>query len=96
MFSIIAVLAVAGFFFTKRIQLYTRRQSFIKQHGCQAIARLPQKDSIFGLDTLFESYTAFKNNTYLQLSQKRFEQNGNTFAFRALGKTEINTCDPKE
>jgi hypothetical protein len=96
MLSIIAVLAISGFFLTKQIELYIRQRKFIRQHGCRPVAQLPQKDRLFGLDTLFESYEAFKNNKYLQQSQRLFEQNGNTFAFRALGKTEINTCDPEK
>lgn len=88
-------LAISSFFLKQKIEIYVRRRNFRHQHNCQPTLRLAQKDRIFGLDTLRESYAAFKNNTYLKLSQSRFQQTGNTFTFRALGKTELNTCDPE-
>jgi len=90
------MLSISGFFLTKQIDLYIRRRKFIEQHGCRPVAQLPQKTGSSVSTHFFESYEAFKNNTYLRLSQKRFEQNGNTFVSRALGKTEINTCDPEK
>ena len=95
MLSIFFALAISSLFLIQKFELYIRRRSFAKQHNCQPVPRLEQKDRLLGLDTLFKSYAAFQSDTYLQLSQKRFERTGNTFSFRSLGRTELNTCDPE-
>jgi cytochrome P450 len=43
---------------------------------------------------LRDSFEALRNSRYLRLGKQRFDENGDTFAFRQLGKLGVLTNDP--
>lgn len=66
-----------------------------QQHRCLTPPRLLQKDRILGIGAFIESYRNIRTNTYLSLQQARFEKHGNTYSFKSLGVSVINTIDPE-
>ncbi|KAM0715984.1 hypothetical protein Q7P37_008498 [Cladosporium fusiforme] len=49
---------------------------------------------MMGYHMLRDSFQALRNSTYLRLGKRRFDDNGNTFSFKQLGKVGILTNDP--
>ena len=43
---------------------------------------------------LRDSFEALRNSKYLQLGRQRFDENGDTFAFKQIGKLGVLTNDP--
>jgi cytochrome P450 len=53
-----------------------------------------RQESWLGYQMLRESFRALRNSSYLRLGKQRFEENGDTFAFRQIGKLGVLTNDP--
>jgi cytochrome P450 len=73
--------------------LYLKRRSYANRHGCKKPITLTQ-ESFIGYRMLHESFVALRSSSYLQLGKQRFEENGETFVFKQLGKLGILTNDP--
>jgi cytochrome P450 len=73
--------------------LYLKRRSYAKQHGCKEAPALTQ-ESFIGYRMLQESFAALRTSSYLRLGKQRFDKNGDTFAFKQIGKLGILTNDP--
>jgi cytochrome P450 len=73
--------------------LYLKRRSYAKRHGCKEPPALTQ-ESFIGYRMLHESFAALRSSSYLRLGKQRFEENGDTFAFKQIGKLGILTNDP--
>jgi cytochrome P450 len=73
--------------------LYLKQRSYAKRHGCKEPTTLTQ-ESFIGYRMLRESFTALRSSSYLRLGKQRFEENGDTFAFKQIGKLGILTNDP--
>lgn len=73
--------------------VYLNRRAYAKRRGCKEPTTL-QQESFFGYRMLRDSFEALRSSRYLRLGKERFEANGNTFAFRQLGKVGILTNDP--
>jgi cytochrome P450 len=73
--------------------LYLKRRSYAKHHGCKEPPALTQ-ESFIGYRMLKESFAALRTSSYLRLGKQRFDENGDTFAFKQIGKLGILTNDP--
>ena len=73
--------------------VYLKRQSHAKSHGCEQPITL-QQESFLGYGMLRDSFEALRNSTYLRLGKQRFDDNGDTFAFKQMGKLGVLTNDP--
>jgi len=90
----LVILIVTHIYNTFVFPLYKRRQ-IINQHGCKLPQKLPFHDPLFGLDIIFESYRAHNSHSYLSLVKSRFDKYGTTFEARMLGRTVVNTIEPR-
>ena len=72
---------------------YLKRKSHAKFHGCEQPITLRQ-ESFLGYGMLRDSFEALRNSTYLRLGKQRFDENGDTFAFKQMGKLGVLTNDP--
>jgi cytochrome P450 len=72
---------------------YLKQRSHAKSHGCEEPTKLRQ-ESFIGYGMLRDSFQALRTSTYLRLGKQRFEENGDTFAFKQLGKLGVLTNDP--
>ena len=72
---------------------YLKRRSYAKAHGCEVPTTLKQ-ESLLGYGMLRDSFEALRNATYLRLGKQRFDDNGDTFAFKQMGKLGVLTNDP--
>lgn len=79
--------------FARSCHVYLNRRSYAKRQGCKEPTTL-QQESIFGYRMLRDSFDALRSSRYLRLGKERFEENGNTFAFKQMGKIGILTNDP--
>lgn len=75
------------------VHLFLRRTSYAKSQGCKEPKALEQ-ESFVGYRMLRDSFEALRSSTYLQLGRRRFEDNGDTFAFKQIGNVGILTNDP--
>lgn len=75
------------------IHISCKRRSFARQHGCKEPISLKQESTI-GYNMLRDSFEALRSSSYLTLGKRRFDENGDTFAFKQLGKLGILTNDP--
>jgi len=73
--------------------VYLKRRSHAKSRGCEEPKRLLQ-ESFLGYGMLRDSFEALRNSKYLQLGRQRFDENGDTFAFKQIGKLGVLTNDP--
>ncbi|GAB7332322.1 hypothetical protein MBLNU13_g04151t1 [Cladosporium sp. NU13] len=73
--------------------IHLQRKSHAKSHGCEEPTTL-QQESLLGYGMLRDSFEALRNSTYLRLGKQRFDENGDTFAFKQMGKLGILTNDP--
>jgi cytochrome P450 len=73
--------------------VYLNRRSHAKAQGCEEPTTL-QQESFLGYGMLRDSFQALRNATYLRLGKQRFDENGDTFAFKQLGKFGVLTNDP--
>jgi cytochrome P450 len=73
--------------------VYLKRKSHAKSHGCEEPTTL-QQESFLGYGMLRDSFEALRNSTYLRLGKQRFDDNGDTFAFKQMGKFGVLTNDP--
>ena len=73
--------------------IYLRRKSHAKSHGCEEPTTL-QQESFLGYGMLRDSFEALRTSTHLQLGKQRFDENGDTFAFKQMGKLGVLTNDP--
>lgn len=73
--------------------VYVKRRSHAKSHGCEEPTTLRQ-ESFLGYGMLRDSFEALRNSTYLRLGKQRFDDNGDTFAFKQMGKLGVLTNDP--
>lgn len=73
--------------------VYLKRKSHAKFHGCEQPITL-QQESFLGYGMLRDSFEALRNSTYLRLGKQRFDENGDTFAFKQIGKLGVLTNDP--
>ena len=71
------------------------RRRMIKEHGCKPAKKLPVMDPIFGLDLLYSSLGALKRHTFMEETQARFNEMGNTYQSHMVGKTAILTIEPE-
>lgn len=72
---------------------HQNRKSHAKSHGCETPKTL-QQESFLGYGMLRASFEALRTSTYLRLGKQRFDENGDTFAFKQLGKLGVLTNDP--
>lgn len=79
--------------FAHSCHVYLERRSLAKSAGCEEPTTLRQ-ESFFGYGMLRDSFEALRSSTYLRLGRERFEENGDTFAFKQMGKLGILTNDP--
>ena len=76
------------------LELWSRRRAFKRERGVLSATRLPQKDTIFGLDLFFENIKALKNHNLLEVATARFQNVGtHTFRLVALGRHMHVTLD---
>jgi cytochrome P450 len=73
--------------------VYLNRKSHAKSQGCEEPTTL-QQESFLGYGMLRDSFEALRNSTYLRLGKQRFDENGDTFAFKQMGKLGVLTNDP--
>jgi cytochrome P450 len=73
--------------------VYLKRRSHAESHGCKEPTTL-QQESFLGYGMLRDSFNALRNSTYLRLGKQRFDENGDTFAFKQMGKLGVLTNDP--
>ncbi|KAM0702298.1 hypothetical protein Q7P35_011208 [Cladosporium inversicolor] len=72
---------------------HQKRKSHAKSHGCEPPTIL-QQESLLGYGMLRASFEALRTSTYLRLGKQRFDENGDTFAFKQMGKLGVLTNDP--
>lgn len=85
---------VFSLYVVHRLHLFWQRYRLSSREGCRPCPKYPQRDPIFGLDTLWETIQGFKDGHYLELLIKRHNQYGRTFSFNQFSETTISTCDP--
>jgi hypothetical protein len=73
--------------------VFLKQRSCAQQNGCKESTKISQ-ESFIGYAMIRESFDAFKNSKYLQIGKERFDELGDTFTFRQLGKLGVNTNDP--
>ncbi|KAH9904978.1 n-alkane-inducible cytochrome P450 [Xylariomycetidae sp. FL2044] len=80
---------------TVRWLIASRSRRLMREaNRCLPPNSLPQKDPVFGLDTLYQEFSAMGNKSYLKLVQSRHEAHGLTFTTKTAFGTKFNTCDP--
>ncbi|EAS33375.2 cytochrome P450 alkane hydroxylase [Coccidioides immitis RS] len=92
-------LGAAACFLLYQVYLYLTlglaRRKFIQQNGCRPPPAYPHKDPILGLDWALKGMKYSRSRTFLQGTQKRFREHGNTHSLNVIGKPAIATCDPE-
>ena len=87
---------VTLFFLYSQITSYLQRRRFMREHGCQPLAKRYNKDPIFGLDVMRENMAADKTKTFLSLNYNRFHSLGIwTFGNRLFHIPMISTVEPE-
>jgi cytochrome P450 len=79
--------------FAHTCHTYFKRKLLAQRHGCKEPTTLRQ-ESRLGYHMLRDSFQALRSSTYLSLGKRRFDENGDTFAFKQLGSTGFLTNDP--
>ncbi|KAH8684611.1 putative cytochrome P450 alkane hydroxylase [Tricladium varicosporioides] len=74
---------------------YISKRNFMKKHGCKPEKPIPQWDRIFGYDIYTIQQQASKDHRVLEVSRKRFLDNGNTWSALMLGRKFFNTIEPE-
>ncbi|KMU90058.1 hypothetical protein CIHG_07742 [Coccidioides immitis H538.4] len=96
-------LGAAACFLLYQVYLYLTlglaRRKFIQQNGCRPPPAYPHKDPILGLDWALKGMKYSRSRTFLQGTQKRFREHGNTHSLNVIGKPEkvfFNRCSARE
>ena len=76
---ILALTSVVVFVLSPKLSSYVRARRFIKKHGCEPAPRLPQSERIIGYSLLQEQKNAFRDKKSLEVTVKRYQENGNTW-----------------
>lgn len=84
------------FYVYNRAALSSRILRLGKQNGCKPARKWRNKDPIFGLDFLWDSYKALKRHRALENTQRRYMSIGaNTVQVKFLGQVFISTIEPE-
>ena len=73
----------------------TARRQLKREYGCQPPKKLADWDPFFGIGTFKATAQAVKEHRLLEVSEKRFRENGNTFAVNLMGMYAISTIEPE-
>ena len=84
------------FFLYSQVTLYLQRRRFIRENGCQPLARHYNKDPFFGLDVMRQNMKASKEKNFLYTSQRRFHDLGIwTFGNKFFNIPVVATAEPE-
>jgi hypothetical protein len=93
--SSLALLSTAYFIYS-RTNLYIQRRRFKLENGCQPLANhFPHKDFIFGIDGMFETIKAAKEQRLLARAVNNNRMYGHTFGNKLFFQKVIITCEPQ-
>ncbi|TLD37325.1 cytochrome P450 [Venturia nashicola] len=93
--AIIALACVSALAYSQ-ITLYLTRRKFKLEHGCKPLQKMyPLKDKILGLDNLFETIAASKQNRLLERALHNYRTIGNTFGSKVFTQKIFVTCEPQ-
>ncbi|MGI4815897.1 MAG: cytochrome P450 [Janthinobacterium lividum] len=67
----------------------------MKELGCEAAARYPHRDPVFGLDLFLDNVRNLKAGNFLNNFKQRFDKYGQTFQAISMGRISIYTNEPK-
>ncbi|QDS75703.1 hypothetical protein FKW77_007924 [Venturia effusa] len=93
--AIIVLVSVSALAYN-RISLYLTRRRFKLENGCKPPQKMyPLKDKILGLDNLFETMAAAKENRLLERALHNYRTVGNTFGSKLFTQRVVVTCEPQ-
>lgn len=93
--AIIALACVSAVAYS-RVTLYLTRRRFKLENGCKPLHKTyPLKDKILGLDNLFETVAAAKENRLLERALDNYRAIGNTFGNKLFTQNVILTAEPQ-
>jgi hypothetical protein len=80
----------------RQINLYFARRRFQLENGCEPLQKYyPLKDPIFGIDGMFETLAAAKEQRLLERANNNYKKYGNTFASKLFRQRVIVTIEPQ-
>ncbi|KJZ74563.1 hypothetical protein HIM_06159 [Hirsutella minnesotensis 3608] len=77
------------------LQRFLSRRRFARRHGCQPVANRYNKEPFLGLDSLLDTFRAFKQHKVLELGCEHFRTFGNTFLVKEMTRQVIATSEPE-
>ena len=92
---VISVLAYTLDRFIHSTWTYRQHLKTSEAYSCQPPPQYPHKEPFLGLDLSLSTYIALRNYRYLEAEQSLFQENGNTYASKTIGRAALNTCDPE-
>ena len=93
---LLTTICLPTFYFVYQfLSRHLQRHRFRHVHGCLPAPRLPQVESLVGLDTVLENLRALRGKCLLNIMKSRFTKAGNTYSATIAGNSMICTIEPE-
>lgn len=93
LYMIASAIVVLGLVLQK-IANHFRVLRFKKQHGCQPETKYPQSERFVGYDFYKVQAKASKEKNIVKVSQKRYQECGNTWSVSMMGQVSFHRKSP--
>ena len=90
-----SVIWVSVYYVYWQLTLGATRRRLSEKHGCKSTKKLPLLDPILGLDLVRTQKKNRKEHKVLEAGMKRFDELGNTFELKSMGRYITMTNEPE-